>query len=62
MSSLRNVIFKQKNLNAHFKAVKIYKQSENKNKQIEKSFENPHKSKMLTTERLFRTMYKINKL
>lgn len=59
MSCLRKKIFEHKKSNAHLRAVELHKQS--KEKQIEKSFENALKSKFSTTEKVFRTVYKIVK-
>lgn len=59
MSSLRKKIFEHKKSDAHLRAVELHKQS--KEKQIEKSFENALKSKFSTTEKVFRTVYKIVK-
>jgi len=59
MSSLRKKIFEHKKSDAHLRAVELHKQS--KEKQIEKSFENALKSNFSTTEKVFRTVYKIVK-
>jgi len=59
MSSLRIKIFEHKTSDAHLRAVELHKQS--KEKQIEKSIENALKSKFSTTEKVFRTVYKIVK-
>jgi len=60
MSSLRKKIHEHKNSEAHIKATNILQQFVKK-KQIEKDISELKRAKYLTTEKIFRTVYKITK-
>ena len=59
-ASLRKKIFEHKKSEAHIKAVDILKKS--KKARIESSFEEVNRVYYTTTERVFRTAYKIAKI